>query len=108
MRANETTCIAPALHSRVLKLMRNRFEISIITDDSRWADECIGDAVEEIRRIEQLFTTFNDSSQTNLINRHAGIAPVVVDREVFNLIQRSRRISDLTQGAFDISYDSID
>jgi thiamine biosynthesis lipoprotein len=38
----------------------------------------------------------------------AGIRPVVVNREVFDLISRSLRISDLTQGAFDITYGSID
>jgi thiamine biosynthesis lipoprotein len=38
----------------------------------------------------------------------AGISPVKVDREVFDLISRSIRISSVTQGAFDISYGSID
>ncbi|HKG70032.1 MAG TPA: FAD:protein FMN transferase, partial [Segetibacter sp.] len=33
---------------------------------------------------------------------------VKVDQEVFNLIYRSIRISELTQGAFDITYGSID
>ncbi|HYC29602.1 MAG TPA: FAD:protein FMN transferase, partial [Chitinophagaceae bacterium] len=70
--------------------------------------QCIDDAVEEIRRIERLLTTFDESSQTNLINRNAGIAPVQVDKEVFDLIERSKRISSLTQGAFDITYGSID
>jgi len=31
-----------------------------------------------------------------------------VDKEVFELIRRSKRISELTQGAFDITYGSID
>jgi thiamine biosynthesis lipoprotein len=73
-----------------------------------WADKRIDDAVEEIKRIEKLFTTFDESSQTNLINRNAGIAPVKVDREVYDLIERSKKISTLTQGAFDITYGSID
>jgi thiamine biosynthesis lipoprotein len=55
-----------------------------------------------------LFTTFNESSQTNLINRNAGVAPVHVDNEVFELIRRSKKISGITQGAFDISYGSVD
>jgi FAD:protein FMN transferase len=38
----------------------------------------------------------------------AGIQPVKVDKEVFDLIHRSLKISSLTQGAFDISYGSID
>ena len=53
-------------------------------------------------------TTFSDDSQTNRVNGKAGIEPVYVDPEVFDLIQRSLKISALTQGAFDITYGSID
>jgi thiamine biosynthesis lipoprotein len=64
--------------------------------------------VEEISRIERLLTTFNEESQTALVNRNAGIAPVQVDKEMFELIRRSKKISGITQGAFDISYGSVD
>ena len=103
-----TSELAPSLSKRVLKLMGNRFEITVVGDDPSWADERINDAVEEIKRIEKLFTTFDESSQTNLINRNAGVKPVKVDREVYDLIERSKKISTLTQGAFDITYGSID
>ena len=53
-------------------------------------------------------TTFNEDSQTNQINQAAGLRPVQVDEEVFRLIQRSLKISNLTQGAFDITYGSMD
>ena len=108
MQTDNAVCIAPSLYKRVLKLMGNRFEISIVTDDAAWANECIDEAIKEIQRIEKLFTTFDESSQTNIINRNAGIAPVKVDKEVFDLIYRSKKISDITQGAFDITYGSID
>lgn len=93
---------------RVLKLMGNRFEISVVSDDPVTADTHIDAAVEEIRRIESLLTTFNENSQTNQVNLQAGIKPVKVDREVFELIARSKRISEITQGAFDLSYGSVD
>ena len=96
------------IHKKVLKLMGNRFEITVVSPDAAWAEESIDKAVEEIRRIEELLTTFKDSSQTNLINRNAGITAVKVDKEVFDIIQRSIKISALTQGAFDITYGSID
>ena len=100
--------IKPVVHKRILKLMGNRFEISVVSEDAQWAEEKIDPAVTEIQRIEKLFTTFDESSQTNLINRNAGIQPVKVDQEVFELIERSLKISGLTQGAFDITYGSID
>ena len=96
------------VHTRILKLMGNRFEISVVDEDSISAEKHIDAAINEIRRIEKLLTTFSDDSQTNLINQNAGIKAVKVDREVFDLIDRSLKISLLTQGAFDISYGSID
>lgn len=97
-----------SIFKQVLKLMGNRFEISAVATSEDWAHERINEAVSEIQRIEKLLTTFNEESQTQLINRNAGITPVTVDQEIFDLIVRSVRISDLTQGAFDITYGSID
>jgi len=107
---SNTLSIPQTIFKQVLKLMGNRFEISVVADeeDELWANNCIDAAVAEIRRIEELLTTFNSRSQTNLINEYAGIHPVQVNEEVFRIIQRSKRISDLTQGAFDITYGSVD
>lgn len=96
------------LFKRGLKLMGNHFEISVVSDDEAWAEERIDMGVEEIRRIEKLLTTFKDDSETNFINKNAGVQPIKVSEEVFRLIERSKRISDITQGAFDITYGSID
>jgi thiamine biosynthesis lipoprotein len=93
---------------KTLPLMGNRFELTVISDDEGRAMDCIDAGVAEIRRIEKLLTTFSEDSETSLINRHAGLAPVVVSRETFGLIERSVRLSRLTQGAFDITYGSID
>jgi FAD:protein FMN transferase len=108
MQTNEATRIAANVYNRILKLMGNRFEISVVAPTEKIAYVLIDEAVQEIRRIEKLLTTFEDCSQTNVINQNAGIRPVQVDKEVFELIKRSKKISDLTQGAFDITYGSID
>ena len=96
------------LYTRAMKLMGNHFELSVVGNREDWALERIEAGVKEIQRIERLLTTFSEDSETNLINRHAGIAPVTVSREIFELIERCKRISQITQGAFDISYGSID
>jgi thiamine biosynthesis lipoprotein len=95
-------------HHRVEKLMGNRFELTVVTHDEKSAQISIDKAIAEIRRIENLLTTFNNNSQTAKINEAAGTHPVKVDKEVFDLIARSLRISSITQGAFDISYGSLD
>jgi len=88
--------------------MGNRFELSVVGIDEQWANEKIDIGIAEIQRIEKLLTTFSEDSETNQVNTNAGISPVIVSRETFNLIHRSLRISALTQGAFDISYGSVD
>lgn len=95
-------------HRREMKLMGNRFEITVVGKIADWANQQIDAAVTEIKRIEDLLSTFKETSETNLINRNAGIQPVKVSEETFSLIARSLRISQITQGAFDISYGSID
>ena len=96
------------LHKQVLRLMGNRFEISVMANDEGYANSCIEAAVEEIQRIENLLSTFKENSDTNRINELAGIRPVKVEWEVLQLIQRCLKISDITQGSFDITYGSID
>src|SRR4051794_17554220 len=89
-------------------LMRNHFEIPAVSDDPILANVSIEPVAPKIPRIERLLTTFKDDSETNLINRNAGIAPVTVSDETFGIIERSIKISSVTQGAFDITYGSID
>lgn len=108
MENRNTLVEVPCLHRRQQKLMGNQFEFILRGGSPEEAQIHIDAAVAEITRIEKLLTTFSEDSQTNRINRMAGIRPVKVDREVFDLIQRSLKISRLTQGAFDITYGSID
>lgn len=100
--------IALTEYKQVERLMGNTFEFTVVGDDKAQAYEKIALAIAEVRRIEKLFTTFDENSQTNLINQMAGISPVKVDREVIKLIKRSLKISAVTDGAFDITYGSID
>ena len=94
--------------SQSLRLMGNQFTITVVSPTKTEAESHINTAIEEIRRIERLLTTFDENSQTCLINNNAGISPVEVHTEVVELIERSIGISKITQGAFDISYGSID
>lgn len=95
-------------YKRTLKLMGTRFDIIVVAQDQTQGDTYIDLAINEITRIEKLISSWDPSSQTSAINKQAGIAPVKVDKELFDLIERSLKISTLTDGAFDISYASMD
>lgn len=89
-------------------LMGNRFEITLEAKTETEVDFYLKKAITEISRIEELLSTYKPNSETNLINQNAGIKPVKVSDETFGIILRSKRISEITQGAFDITYGSID
>jgi thiamine biosynthesis lipoprotein len=95
-------------HSESLKLMGNQFEFTAVHESFEICTLAVQKAIHEVRRIEQLLTTFSEDSITALINKKAGITPVQVPDEVFQLLIRCQRISVLTQGAFDITYGSVD
>ncbi len=95
-------------YKRTIKLMGSRFDITVVAKDPVEGDVYIDMAISEITRIEKLISSWDPNSQTSKINRNAGIKPVQVDIELFNLIQRGIGISKLTDGAFDISYASMD
>jgi len=95
-------------HKKVLKLMGTRFEIISVTKNKVLAQKSIDAAINEIVRIEKLISSWDENSQTSKINRNAGINPVNVDKELFQLIKRSKKISTLTNGIFDISFASLD
>ena len=88
--------------------MGNQFEFTVITASENEAEKLYEVAITEIQRIEKLLTTFSNDSITAKINEMAGIQAVEVDEEVFQLIKRAQFISKITQGAFDISYGSLD
>jgi len=95
-------------YKQVIKLMGTRFEITAVSNDEQLAKNSIDSAIAEIKRIENLISSWKPNSQTSKINNNAGIKPIVVDKELYLLIERSKKISALTQGVFDISFASID
>ena len=93
---------------RVMKLMGTRFEITVVAPNEDIGYINIDEAVSEIERIEKLISSWDEASETSLINKNAGIKPVKVSSELFGLIERAKKISEITDGAFDISYASMD
>jgi FAD:protein FMN transferase len=85
-----------------------RFEITAIADTENHAQEAVFKGIVEIKRIENLISEWDSTTQTSEINRNAGLKPVMVDKELYDLIFRSKKVSELTGGAFDISFASMD
>ena len=78
-------------------------EITLQTDDEEGAKKAALQAFQEIKRIEQLMSPWIGTSDVSCLNRSAGKDWVKVSPETFNVIQRSQKISGLSEGAFDIT-----
>jgi FAD:protein FMN transferase len=96
------------IFSAVSKLMGNRFSISVSAKNESEGNSYITAAETEIKRIESLLSTFSEESITAQINANAGLKAIKVPSEVLELIIRAQKVSELTDGAFDLSYGSID
>jgi len=90
-------------HNHELKIMGCRFGLTAVHANADLAWNAMLAGVAEIERIEKLISSWRTDSQTSEINRMAGVAPVKVDSELYQLIKRSLKVSHLTRGAFDIS-----
>ncbi len=99
---------AQKVYHKTLKLMGSRFDISVVSTNKIAAEKYINTAIKEIIRIEKNISSWDKNSETSKVNKNAGIQPVRVSKELFNLIKRAKIISKLTDGAFDISYASMD
>lgn len=86
------------------RLMGTSFEIRVVTDDPVRGCVGIDAAFAEVAREEALFSEYQDTSDISAINHAAGGAAVEVDPEVFSLITRAMWASQVTGGAFDITY----
>ena len=88
--------------------MGSRFDITVVANSQENGDRYLQMAIGEITRIEKIISSWDPQSETSEINRNAGIRPVAVSKELFQLIVRACAVSKLTKGAFDISYASMD
>lgn len=99
---------AQVLRKRTVKLMGSRFDISIVAKDSLTAEQNIDTVIAEVERIENLISDWRSYTQIGQVNESAGVKPIKVDDEVFQLTKTALKLSELTNGFFDISFAAMD
>jgi thiamine biosynthesis lipoprotein len=96
------------IHKRKLSLLGSPFEITVVAKDTVEGNAYIEAGLAEVHRIENLISDWIPTTPISIINQNAGIQPVKVDDELIALVERAIKISKVTDGAFDISYASMD
>ncbi|MCA6423812.1 MAG: FAD:protein FMN transferase [Flavobacterium sp.] len=99
---------AQLIHKRKVSLLGSPFEITVVAKDTIQANLFEDQAITEVKRIESLISDWIPTTPVSQINQAAGKQAIKVPLELIELIERSIKISKLTDGAFDISYASMD
>ncbi|RPI60902.1 MAG: hypothetical protein EHM44_09615, partial [Ignavibacteriales bacterium] len=81
-------------------------EIQVRDTDEQKAEDTITKAFAEVKRIEDLFTTYNEASPVWKINNSADTI-INIDSEIYNLIVLCDSITKLSKGGFDVSLDNL-
>jgi thiamine biosynthesis lipoprotein len=84
--------------------MGSDLEIEVFGPDQAVCDRAVAEARAEIDRLDRMMTDWKAESPLMDINRAAGVRPVPTTPELFFLVERSLRVSELTDGAFDITF----
>ncbi|MEM0577338.1 FAD:protein FMN transferase [Flavobacterium polysaccharolyticum] len=95
-------------HKQKLYMLGSPFEMTVVAKDTIQGNIFIDMAVAEVKRIENLISDWIPTTQISQVSKNSGIQPVKVDKEVYDLVERAIKVSQLTSGAFDISYASMD
>ncbi len=87
--------------------MGTRITVELYHDDDNAATAAISAVMTEMRRIDDAMSPYKPESELSLVNREAAQHPVPISAELFGLLQRSLHFSELTHGAFDITFASV-
>jgi thiamine biosynthesis lipoprotein len=93
--------------SRSESIMGTRCSVELWSDDRAKGEAAITSVFDDMKRIDRLMSTWKEDTEISLVNREASRHPVKVSEELFRLLQVSVEYSELTQGAFDITYASV-
>jgi len=98
---------APATVHEARPLMGTIVEITAETDDAARLRAGVDAAYQEMARLSDMMNHYNPNSVVSAINAAAGRAPVTVPPELMSVLQMAKKVSDVTDGAFDITIGSL-
>src|SRR5215469_1397216 len=94
-------------YSRTEAIMDTRIYVELWDTNAKHANAAIDAVMAEMHHVDDLMSDFKPESQLSQINEHAAQHPVVVDPELYNLVKVSTHYSQITDGAFDITVESV-
>lgn len=84
-------------------VMGTRGTITIYGLSSDDSETAAVEAISEMHRIESVMSTWKEKSEISRLNRNSQGQPVRVSAELFLVLEKAYRFSELTGGAFDVT-----
>jgi thiamine biosynthesis lipoprotein len=88
-------------------IMGTAIRVELWAEDRRVGEAAAAAVMDEMHRIDRAMSPHKAGSELSRINRDAARGPVAVSEEMFKLLQRAQAFSQLTGGAFDITYAAV-
>ncbi len=95
-------------YRKAVRALGSTFRVTAVSADEAAAWRAIEAAIAEAHRVDRLFSYWQPTSEITAINAAAGQRPVAVSPEVLGLIRRALRVGELTDGAFDITFEGAE
>jgi len=106
-----TLLAAPVAHAdwfqREEAIMGTRVAVELWADDPVLGERAMATVIDEMRRTDELMSTYKPESQLSQLNERGFGRPVVLDPGIIEVVERALEMSRISDGAFDVTYASV-
>lgn len=88
-------------------IMGTAIRVELWSEDKTAGEAAIAAVMAEMHRIDRQMSPYKPESELSRINREAAEHPVPISQEMFDILSRSIKFSELSGGAFDITFSSV-
>jgi len=96
-------CSGPKTVQKTETIMGTQVSITVVAKTEQEGEAAIDAAMAEVRRFDRMMSLYKDDSEITRVNLAAGKGPVEVSPEMIEMVEAARKISELTEGAFDVT-----
>lgn len=94
-------------HSRVEPIMGTEVAVTFWHENPETAALALDAVMAEMERINQLLSPYLPASELSLVNKQAYKKAWPVSQELFNIVSHANWVSNISEGAFDITFASV-
>src|ERR1700722_16840166 len=88
-------------------IMGTRITVEVWAEDADKGNQAIDAVLDEMRHIHETMSTYKPTSEVSEVNAKAADGPMHISKELYDLLTTAKQYSEITDGAFDITYASV-